>query len=245
MALKKFLSITKVFGNKWHPTHSKKEFLTSFSIEQWSSIETSEKAAHTLQACKICQTKHPAISQSFPLRSSKHKKLKSPEINFTPQDLSNSIQFGSKLLKEADSICQTQFQKSVQQVIEETPRSSLITKPNCRVRQIRKRRILREIKENIQSDMNTDGDMLVLQNRLSWNRFDKVRKSQGLTGKKRKMIMDENGQEVEPVSKRRHGCTSANLNIDKEQLMEEAHTWQPDQQVNWSQLKHGKSGPSN
>lgn len=50
------------------------------------------------------------------------------------------------------------------------------------------------------------------------------------------MIMDENGQEVEPVSKRRHGCTSANLNIDKEQLMEEAHTWQPDQQVNWSQL---------
>lgn len=110
VAVKKFLSITKVFGNKWHPTHSKKEFLTSFSIEQWSSIEASEKAAHTLRACKICQTKHPALSQSFPLRSSKHKKLKSPEINFTPQDLSNLIQFGSKLLKEADSICQTQFQ---------------------------------------------------------------------------------------------------------------------------------------
>ena len=32
-----------------------------------------------------------------------------------------------------------------------------------------------------------------------------------------------------------HGCTSSSLNIDKEQLLDEARTRQPDQHINWSQ----------
>ena len=51
--------------------------------------------------------------------------------------------------------------------------------------------------------------------RRSWNKFERVRKSQGLTGRKRKVPVNENS-EVELVSKRRHGCTASSLNIDKE-----------------------------
>ena len=87
--------------------------------------------------------------------------------------------------------------------------------------------------------MNADGDVLVLQNRVSWNRFDKIRKAQSLRGRKRKSLENEN----EPTRKRRHGCTSAIMSIDKERLIEEARTWQHDQKVNWSQLglKYGLS----
>ena len=82
--------------------------------------------------------------------------------------------------------------------------------------------------------MNKSGDTVVLQNRLSWNSFEKVRKSQGLIGRKRKGV-DENREEGS-ASKRKHGRTSSSLNIDKEQLLNEARTWQPDQPINWSQL---------
>ena len=82
--------------------------------------------------------------------------------------------------------------------------------------------------------MNKSGHTLVLQIRLSWNSFDKVRKSHSLTNGKRKGV-DENRQRGS-TSKRKHGCTASSLNIDKEQLLNEACTWQPDQHINWSQL---------
>ena len=84
--------------------------------------------------------------------------------------------------------------------------------------------------------MNENGDMLVLPNRLSWNKFEKVRKSQGLTTRKRKESLDENKEGQSISEKRRHGCSSSSLNIDKEQLLNEAHSWQPDQHMNWSEL---------
>ena len=113
-------------------------------------------------ACKICQTNYPSLSRSFPTR----KNMTSPEISFTPEDLSSPENFASKLLREANSISQAKFKKSIQQVIEETPKSRL----------------------------------------------------------------------EQSAKKRRHGCTSSSLNIDKEQLMSEACTWQPDENINWSEL---------
>ena len=164
--------------------------------------------------------------------------MTSPEISFTPEDLSSPENFGSKLLREANSISQAKFKKSIQQVIEETPKSRLASPTNSRARQTQKRQILREIKEVIQSDMNENADKLVLQNRLSWNRSEKVRKSQGLATKTRKRKGRRTGEnrEEQSAKKRRHGCTSSSLNIDKEQLMSEACTWQPDENINWSEL---------
>lgn len=81
--------------------------------------------------------------------------------------------------------------------------------------------------------MNAQGETIVLKNRLSWNSFEKIRQSQGLN-MKRKQPLNENGGE--PPKKRKHGCTSANLDINKEQLLHEARMWQPNQHINWSQL---------
>ena len=190
----------------------------------------------------MCKEKYEFLSQSFPLLSRK-KVATLPQISFSPEDLSSPAQFGSKLLEEANSICETHFQKSIEQVINVTPRSRLVLKPNSRNQLSKKRQTLREIKNQIQTDMNSEGDTLVLQNRLSWSRFDNVRKNQGLSGTKRKKPNDDT---VEPTTKHRHGCHPDTFTIDKDQLLREARSWQPNEQVNWSQLglRYGLSMPN-
>jgi hypothetical protein len=89
-----------------------KEYLASFATEKWASLELSEKATHTLRGCKTCETKYHALSQSFPAQSAR-KNVTSPEIAFSPDDHSTPTQFGSKLLREANSIYQTQIQQSI------------------------------------------------------------------------------------------------------------------------------------
>ena len=61
-------------------------------------------------------------------------------------------------------MCQAKFQKSVQHVLSETPKSKLVLKPNHRKRLFEKRKVLREVKNTMGRDMNADSDMLVLQN---------------------------------------------------------------------------------
>ena len=69
----KFSSITKMFSRKWHPNSSKQEYLCSFAIEKWTSLESSENTTHSIRACKACETKYHQLSQSFPLRSAQKK----------------------------------------------------------------------------------------------------------------------------------------------------------------------------
>ena len=43
-----------------------------------------------------------------------------------------------------------------------------------------KRKILWDVKNTIENDMNKDGPSVVLQNRKSWNTYDNIRKMQTL-----------------------------------------------------------------
>ena len=110
---KKCVPITRAFGYKWYPSSSKNEFIGTFSTKKWDGINASEKAEHTLRSCKACHTKHFFLSQSFPLKTP----IPPSEIKFSQEQLSTPTQFCSKLLKDADSICRTQFHTSIEQAI--------------------------------------------------------------------------------------------------------------------------------
>ena len=242
-ASKKFQSITKIFGKKWYPHGAREDLLTTFSPSRWESIDPQEKCQHILRGCKVCKDKYESHSYAFPLSSRPKKAAKPVQISFSPEDISTPKQFGSKLLNEANSIYKTHFQKSVQQVITETPRSRLTSKPRHIQRQS-KRQILKDIKNSIESEMNTEGDMLVLQNRLSWSNFNRIRKSQGLSGTKRKRPTENDAEQ--PHTKRKHHHNFSKLQINKTELLQEAQSWKPDEQVNWSHLgrRYGLSTPN-
>lgn len=81
-------------------------------------------------------------------------------MSFTANDLSSPEQFGLSLLAKGNAVCQAKFQKSVQSVLTETPRLTL--QPNHRTRLLKKRKVLQDIKNTLERDMNVDSDMVVL-----------------------------------------------------------------------------------
>ena len=95
-----------------------------------------------------------------------------------------------------------------------------------------KRSLEREIRDDIQKEMD---EQIVMQNRISWRAFNQIRKPEGLkvTPKRKHQCNREN---LPPTKRKCHGCRPENLAIDKEELIQEARTWTPDEKVNWSQL---------
>ena len=216
--------------------------MSTFSTHAWLKLDSAEKEAHALRGCCACSTLHESASQAFPISSESRKKAKSSAVSlsFNVDELSTPQTFGSALLAKGNEVCQAKFQKSVQNVLTQTPRSGMISKPNHRTRLFQRRNVLREIKNTVERDMHGDSDMVVLQNRISWDKFDRVRKTQGLSS------TQNSETTTTPSRKRKHGCNSQNINIDKDQLLNEANSWAPDQPVQWSELarKYGLTTPN-
>ena len=141
-------------------------------------------------------------------------------------------------------MCQAKFQKSVQTVLTETPRSRMVLRPKRPTQLFEKRKVLRYIKNTIERDINANGETVVLQNRICWDKFDKIRKTHGLCSKKPNV--DENTCTTTVSRKRKHGCNSQNLNVDKDQLLQEARSWAHNETVNWKELgrRYGLTTPN-
>ena len=73
----------------------------------------------------------------------------------------------------------------------------------------------------------------MLQNRLSWRTYDKLRKTEGLTTcSSRKRLADL----IDDATQSKRRRTDLPLMVKKENLLQEALSWPPDKVVNWSQL---------
>ena len=89
----------------------------------------------------------------------------------------------------------------------------------------------KQVRDTIQDDYDEHGDAIVLQNRISWEAFDKIRKTEGLVPTPKRKIGDASAP---PAKRRKHGLRADSLQIDTEQLLVEANTWSPTQTINWS-----------
>ena len=115
-----------------------------------------------------------------------------PEIKF---DLSSKSNFGKKALKELNTISEKQFKMPIQKIIQETPRSRLIIKPTSQEKQQGMRHTVRTTKKKIQESMDSVATSTVMNGRLSWRKFDQMRKAEGLVEtptRKRSCPTDEN-----------------------------------------------------
>ncbi len=228
IANKKFLAITRAFSNRWHPCDSKQTYLDTFSITEWNKLEKDEQEFHTLRNCQICKQKYLQISKSFP---GQKLKIDVPIIKFSQQDFSSPVTFSTALLKEANTISKSTFNVPITKLITETPEYKLINRPTKSEEKRVRRKILHEVKENVQDEMNDSSDSLVLQNRISWSTFDKIRKQEGLTRKRK------NESETSSFPKqRKHGHNHLEFLIDTDQLLDEARQWGDGKIVNWTAL---------
>ena len=120
-------------------------------------------------------------------------------------------------------------------VLSETPRSQICKKPTSNERKAEKRRLEREIRDDIQKEMDEHGAQIVMENRISWSAFNKIRKTEGLASTPKRKRPD-NSEGLPSTKRKRHGCKPDNLAINKEELLQEARMWIPQEHVNGSQL---------
>ena len=174
----------------------------------------------------MCKHKYAAFADYPSVYHSTQPQI--PTIAFSPEDMKTPAKFGAWLLEESNRLTKATYQKTVQDVIHETPKSHLVKQLTNKQRKSQKRQLLRDVKNTMQRELSKEADSLVLGNRISWTTYNKIRTSQGLQQRS-----DSDG----PVTKKRkHGCLPTNLEIDKEKLLQEAKTWEAGQSINWSQL---------
>ena len=238
LASKRFMVICRLFSNKCQSKESREAYLSAFGIDAWKALEPEEREEHTLSECKACQEHYPQLVNVFPTPAKRVRKpvvtVESHSIKFTEKDLSSTKAIGRRMLKDFDDITQQRFQKSVQEVLAEAPGCNLIQKPTKAHCTQQRKNIKKEVRDTIQKHKEESTSELVLQNRISWGTYDKIRKAEALQSTKKRSA--QTTPMGEPNPKRRHGVVSSSLQINTERLLTEAASWPPNKQVNWSSL---------
>ena len=229
VTIKKLL---KTFNEHWCPQASRITYLDTFSTMKWNALSKAQQAQHTLQKCKACQVDFPELTAAFPTKRCTQNMKKT--ITITQDDLSSPAKLGQSVVKQLDIISQQNFGQSAQSVLTSTSKTNLVVNPGRTERQQQLRTVVRKVKKDIQDAMNESSLSSVMANRMSWTKYDSLRKST-LTERqsvKRGGIRDENET---PAKKSKH-TGSIEDSTELSNLIQEAKSWPPQQPVNWSQL---------
>lgn len=96
------------------------------------------------------------------------------------------------------------------------------------------RKAVEEYKKDVEAHHNKE---FVMQNRMSWSLFDKMRKAQGLGKRKSGPTLSNKNGPGTPKRAKKHGSSIDKFSINKE-LIHQASQWETNQHINWSKLAH-------
>ena len=91
---------------------------------------------------------------------------------------------------------------------------------------------MKKVKDKLEAQYKKDDIDMVIGNRMSWSKYNKMRLSQSFETREEALLRTT----TKGIIERRHGVTTENLAIDKEALLQEANQWSPDQHINWSEV---------
>ena len=69
-----FQTISKTFNRKWHPSKSRDEYVTTFSIKSWNALHENERTTHKISKCNACTTMYPILTSAFPAQIGRLRK---------------------------------------------------------------------------------------------------------------------------------------------------------------------------
>ena len=187
VARKRFVDINKAFNRPWANKSDRTAYETAFSSSVWKDLTSESQSKHTLRDCSACQQEYGSLSSLFPAKDAKTvaQTMTAKENIFIDTKVSTAKELGREILKKVGPAAQAKFGMSVQEVLVKTPTSKLEFKKTGAQRRTERKKVIREYKKEVEAHYNQKGEELVMQNRVSWSLFDKIRKEQGLTDRKR------------------------------------------------------------
>ena len=149
-----------------------------FPSKAWKDLPKVEKEKHGLRNCTACQIYHGSITSIFPAKDTTSKSLNQAtnENVILTTNGTTAREVGKQIINKVGPVEQRKFGKSVQEVLVQTPLSKLDIKKNSEERRKEKRGILKDYKKDIETHYNEHGGKFVMQNRVSWRLFNKMRK---------------------------------------------------------------------
>ena len=91
---------------------------------------------------------------------------------------------------------------------------------------------MRKVKNQTENQYKARDCDFVLQNRISWKKFNDIRLEQSFESRE----AAEERVAAKGIKRRRHGTSRENLDIDQKALLEEASTWEEDKEINYSEV---------
>lgn len=234
--INKFREMNAVFSRKWSV------YVETFSPEKWTKLPQTQKKQHSLTSCQACPLKFPDVDRTFPVCSPAAKRklqdsqlvniqVSEPHLTTPPTKMAKKL--GHDLVTQLNPVCERLAQMPLLRVLELTPTSGVMQR-KTRVEQKRERRKrTRDIKQSIESEFKQRDSKLLLQNRLSYRKYNKIRLAESFESKEAAIHRAKNKT---TNTLKLHGFSENNLPFDSTKLFEEARQWSPDENINWTKL---------
>ena len=229
--------VLAAFSQKWRPTEYRSEYMSTFSTNNWRKLDDASKAKHTISDCDECYNTHQALQEAFPVKpmyvppeNLLQKLLNSPsdlpEVSLSKREL------GTAIYQTLSPICQNVAQASLSDVLHSTPKSGLQKRMTKNEQHKKRREVMRKVKNQTENQYKARDCDFVLQNRISWKKFNDIRLEQSFESRE----AAEERVAAKGIKRRWHGTSKENLDIDQKALLEEASTWEKDKEINYSEV---------
>ena len=236
-AKKRFPEINKMFLRQWATKSARIAYESTFASKVWEQLPTEAKNCHSLKSCKACKAENGSLASEFPARDKTAKSERKAAKENVTIDLKCATpnQAGKQILEKVGPLVEKKFGISVQTLLANTPTSNLEIKKTSAEKRKETRKAIREYKKEVETHFSKTGEEFIMQNRVSWTLFDKMRK-ECLDTSNRKRSHGESTITKTPPKRRKHGTSIHSESIDLPALLEEASHWTEDEKVNWSEL---------
>ena len=163
-----------------------------------------------------------------------------PNASLPPTKLAKKL--GQDLVAKLEPTCVELTGRSLADVLQKTPVAGVTKRKQPAEVKKENRDRVRGVKLAIESELHKRDHELLFENRLSFRKYNTIRLAEAFESPEE--AVDRTASKLS--SNRIHGRSPENLNFDTATLLDEAKTWAPDQQINWTELAghYGMTGPN-
>ena len=176
--------VIQQFAGKWRQPDGKKKYQTSFCIANWKQLTQKEKSNHTLSNCTEYYSKYGNLQRIYP----------------TKPTYLHGVEEASSTYIECDTSKQNDGADS--EIEEKRKESQVMLKMKYRTK---------KVKDKLEAQYKKDDIDMVIGNRMSWSKYNKMRLSQSFETREEALLRTT----TKGIIERRHGVTTENLAMTK------------------------------
>ena len=222
------------FSKKWAKGYDKTTYLTTFSIDNWKSLDCREKAKHTLSNCLGCYQSYAECQKSFPA-----KPFFSPErtVKMPQNPAFSEKENATRILKAANNIWEEKYGHSLSAALPKLcPEYQLVPKKSKLQRKSENRERDRRQVKHIAKQMGQKATLVMLATGESMKQYQRKR-----------MAMSFESSAAGPSKPKKHSPSDENCMWDTNAVLTDLRQWPPGVRINWSKFArehniHGKNG---